>query len=318
MKALKYKSLIIAASFVVVAGLTSESVFAQRGGGSRGGGNSGSRGAGASIGRSGGSVGRSSGSIGRSTGSINRSSSGINRNSGNITRGNGNVGRSSGYSGRGNDRIAGRYGRPGNNRSAYGRPGYGRPVYGRPGYGRPGYYRPGYRRSYYGFYGRPNYGYYNYYRPYLGFSFNVLPFGYYPFMFGADQFYYSGGLFYRQYDNQYKVVDPPVGAEIKELPEDAREIVINGQTFFEYKGVYYTAVQNAEGKTVYTVAGKDGVLNTDADAEGIPEIGEVVTELPEGSNEVVLKGERYFVSPDHVYYEEVVDGTTVTYRVVGH
>lgn len=315
MKALKYKSLITAAFFMIAGGLISESAYAQRGGsrgsggGSRGGSVGGSRAGSVSRGSAG--VSRSSGSVNRSSATLSRGNSfGANRSSGTVNRGNpGNISASQ-------QRFSGRAG--------YGRPGYGdrggyrgRTGYGRPGYGRRGYGWPRYGGVHYGFYGRPNYGYYNYYRPYLGFSFSVLPFGYYPFMFGTDQFYYSGGLFYRQYDNQYKVVDPPVGGEILKLPDDAREVVINGQTFYEYKGVYYTVSENADGKTVYIVAGKDGVLNTDGDIDNAPKMGDIVNELPEGSNEVLLKGERYFVSPDHIYYEEVKDGDATTYRVVG-
>jgi len=280
MKASSYKSLIIAAAILIVSGLTAQSVFAQRGG--RGGGSSAGRG---SISRGGGSFGG-----GNRSAAIRSQNFGSGRSSfgrGTISRG--NVER--GSIGRGN--IV---------RSGFGR------SYGRPGYGRPGF---GYRRSYYG------YGYRNYYRPYLGFSLSILPFGYYPFYYGADQFYYSGGLFYRQYDNEYKVVVPPVGAEVPSLPKEANEVVINGETYYEYKGVYYSVSQNADGKTVYIVAGKDGVLNTDGDTNTAPLAGEIVNELPEGSREVFLKGEKYYVSPDDIYYEEVVDGKTITYRVVG-
>lgn len=184
---------------------------------------------------------------------------------------------------------------------------------------RPGHiYRPGF-----GIYRRPFYGYRSYYRPYLGLRINVLPFGYYPFFFGADQFYYSGGLFYREYDNAYKVVVPPVGAEVPSIPSDAKEVQINGQTYYEYKGVYYNIAKNADGKSVYVVAGKDGVLNTDTDqndpaiADKAVQIGDMADKLPDGSREVFIKGERYYVTDDGVYYEEVVNGDKVTYKVVG-
>ena len=177
-------------------------------------------------------------------------------------------------------------------------------------------YRPGF-----GIYRRPFYGYRSYYRPYLGLRINVLPFGYYPFFFGADQFYYSGGLFYREYDNAYKVVVPPVGAEVPSIPSDAKEVQINGQTYYEYKGVYYNVVKNADGKSVYVVAGKDGVLNTDANDPGTADkavqVGDLTDKLPDSSREVFIKGERYYVTDDGVYYEEVVTGDKVTYKVVG-
>ncbi|WP_293307651.1 DUF6515 family protein [Pedobacter sp. UBA5917] len=191
--------------------------------------------------------------------------------------------------------------------------GYGRPGY-RPGFVRPGYgYRPGFGRPYY----RPYYSYYNFYRPFLGFRIGVLPYGYYPFWYGPNQFYYSGGLFYQQNNDQYEVVTPPVGAEVPNLPSDANRVTINGVDYYEYKGVYYTQKENADGKTVYVVAGKDGVLNTGDSTADTHNIGDIINQLPEGCREVTIKNEKYFVSPDDVYYEEIVDGTNITYRVIG-
>ena len=207
--------------------------------------------------------------------------------------------------GRGSFSAGIRSGRPG---YAYNRPGY------RPGYGRPGYgYRFGYGRPYY----RPYYRYYNFYRPFLGVRIGVLPYGYYPFWYGPTQFYYSGGLFYQQNNDQYEVVTPPVGAEVPNLPSEANQVTINGIDYYEYKGVYYTQKENADGKTVYIVAGKDGVLNTTEGSVDAHNIGDIINQLPEGCREVTIKNEKYFVSPDDVYYEEVVDGTNITYRVIG-
>ncbi|WP_029277388.1 DUF6515 family protein [Pedobacter borealis] len=201
-------------------------------------------------------------------------------------------------------------GRPPRPNYSYNRPGY-RPG---SGYGRPGYgYRPGYGRPYY----RPYYSYYNFYRPFLGFRIGVLPYGYYPFYYGANQFYYSGGLFYQQNNSQYEVVTPPVGAEVPNLPSDANLVTINGVDYYEYKGVYYTQKENADGKTVYVVAGKDGILNTTDGPVDTHNIGDIISQLPEGCREVTIKNEKYFVSPDDVYYEEIVDGTNITYRVIG-
>lgn len=199
-------------------------------------------------------------------------------------------------------------GRPHRPNYSYNRPGY------RPGYVRPGYgYRPGYGRPYY----RPYYSYYNFYRPFLGFRIGVLPYGYYPFYYGANQFYYSGGLFYQQNNSQYEVVTPPVGAEVPNLPSDANLVTINGVDYYEYKGVYYIQKENADGKTVYVVAGKDGILNTTDGPVDTHNIGDIINQLPEGCREVTIKNEKYFVSPDDVYYEEIVDGTNITYRVIG-
>jgi len=199
--------------------------------------------------------------------------------------------------------------RSGRSDYSYNRPGY-RPGVGyRFGYGN----RLGYGRGYY----RPYYSYYNFYRPFLGFRIGVLPYGYYPFSYGPNQFYYSGGLFYQQNNNQYEVVVPPVGAEVPTLPQDANLVTIDGIDYYEYKGVYYTEGQNADGATVYIVAGKDGILNTTDGPVDTHQIGEIITQLPEGCREVTIKNEKYFVSPNDVYYEEVVDGNNISYRVIG-
>lgn len=159
-----------------------------------------------------------------------------------------------------------------------------------------------------------------YYRPHLGLRVSVLPFGYYPFYFGNTQFFYSGGLYYRQDNNSYKVVVPPVGAQVPNIPSEAEEVTINGQTYYEYKGVYYSPTVDANGKTVYIIAGKDGVLNTPesaGDGNSDIQIGDEVSVLPANVREVTLKGEKYYVSEDGVYYQDVSEGNQTTYRVVG-
>ncbi|KIA95539.1 hypothetical protein OC25_06820 [Pedobacter kyungheensis] len=278
MNRLLNKGLVVFAAAAMIATLSVGSVSAQR------------------PSRSGGSGGGHSGSIGpsRGGGSISRQPSMQAPSRGSFSPG----------------RVGVRPERPG---YSYNRPGY-RPSPGyRPGY-RPGYgYRPGFGRPYY----RPYYSYYNFYRPFLGFRIGVLPYGYYPFWFGANQFYYSGGLFYQQNNSQYEVVTPPVGAEVPNLPSDANQVTINGVDYYEYKGVYYTQKENADGKTVYVVAGKDGILNTTDGPVDTHQIGDIINQLPEGCREVTIKNEKYFVSPDDVYYEEVVDGNNISYRVIG-
>lgn len=279
MNRLLNKGLVVFAAAAMIATLSIESVSAQRP--SRGGGSSG---------------GGRSGSIGspRGGGSISRQPSMGGPSRGSYAPSNGGRSQRPNYS----------YNRPGNRLGVGYRPGYGRPGYG---------YRPGYGRSYY----RPYYSYYNFYRPFLGFRIGVLPYGYYPFYYGANQFYYSGGLFYQQNNSQYEVVTPPVGAEVPNLPSDANLVTINGVDYYEYKGVYYTQKENADGKTIYVVAGKDGILNTTDGPVDTHNIGDIINQLPEGCREVTIKNEKYFVSPDDVYYEEIVDGTNITYRVIG-
>jgi hypothetical protein len=175
-------------------------------------------------------------------------------------------------------------------------------------------YHPG------GFY-RAGFGYYGY--PHLGFYLGVLPFGYYPFYWDDALYYYYGGVFYAPYDGGgYEVTTPPVGAAIPSLPQGARSIVINGQQYYELNGVYYKAVVNDQGKTVYEVAGRDGVLNTDGSQAApqqdtsAPQVGDVVNELPDNCRKVTLNGKRFYVSPNGIYYQPYVDAKGNTgYRI---
>ena len=341
MKNSKFKSLIIVAAVVFISGIATDTVYAQRGGRGGGGGGGGSRssqgggggGGGARMSQGGGGSRSFQGGGRRSSGGGNaRMSQGGGsrafqgggqaniRRGGNLQGGGNRIAqgpRNRAFQGGGNRSFQG-----GNSRSF--QRGGNRAFYGR---GNRGYYggaRIGrYGRSYYGRgFGGFNRPYYNYYRPFLGISIGVLPFGYYPFYYGANQFYYSGGLFYQQYENEYKVVVPPVGAEVPTLPSEAQEVVINGETYYEYKGVYYTTAANADGKTVYVVAGKDGVLNTadgDVNAENLPQVGEIVSALPDGAREVMLKGQKFYVSEDGIYYEEFIDSNNKTsYKVVAN
>ena len=177
---------------------------------------------------------------------------------------------------------------------------------------RGGVYHSG---GYYG--GRYFYGY-----PTVGFRFGYLPYGYYPFYFGADLYYFYGGAFYRPNDDGgYEVATPPLGAAVPELPKGAQSIAIDGQQFYEFNGVYYQQSTDDQGKVVYVVAGKDGVLNTNGDGVDnnapAPQVGDVVNQLPDGSRKIKLNGKKYFVGPDGIYYEEFTDSHNYkAYRIV--
>jgi hypothetical protein len=168
-----------------------------------------------------------------------------------------------------------------------------------------------------------NRGYYrSYYTPQLGFRINVLPYGYYPFYFGSDQYYYSDGLYYMQQDNDYTVVEPPIGAVINTLPAKAQSIAINGMQYYELNGIYYQPITKDDGTLVYQIAGKDGELNTAEEAaiapEDLPQVGDLVDHLPEGFKIIRLNGQRYYVSQEGYYFQDAVDtnGDKV-FKIVG-
>ena len=194
------------------------------------------------------------------------------------------------------------------------------------GHNHPGYSGAGVRVGYLpgNAYYHYNGGYYNsYYAPRLGFSIGFLPFGYYPFWYGEDQYFYSQGLYY-QYDNdEYTVVEPPVGAEVTTLPSNAQSIVINGQQYYEVNGVYYEPITKDDGTLSYQIAGKDGELNTD-DAgtvdNGPPpiQIGDVVPNLPPNCRKLNINGQKLYMSEDGVYYQVIVDQNgNKSYKIVG-
>lgn len=234
---------------------------------------------------------------------------------------------------RGNAGARGNYAYRGGNYGRGGAYAYRGGNYGRGGYG----YRGGnYGRGYYGgsrYFNRGFYnyrGYYNsYYRPRLGFSLGILPFGYYPFYFGDYQYYYSDGLYYQQNNNQYTVVEPPVGAQVNSLPSNAEAVTINGEQYFESNGVYYRSVTKDDGTQVYEVAGKDGELNTGDVNQGDDQgnysqdnaplkIGDVVDQLPQDSRKIKVNGEKLFVAPDGTYFQEALDeDNKKVYKVVG-
>lgn len=181
---------------------------------------------------------------------------------------------------------------------------------------RGGGYGYGYRRPYYGYY-RPYGNFYNYYAPYIGLSYGFLPWGYSSLYFGANQFFYNNGMFYRQYDDgDYRVVAPPIGAEVKKLPRKAKQVTVDGEQYFEKDGVYYQPVTKSEGKVMYKVTGKDGDLDTGSGENGMPLVGDVVDNLPGETRIVTLNGQKYFVSQDDVYYQQLSDGDKTQYKVV--
>ena len=227
------------------------------------------------------------------------------------------------------------------------------------GYSRGGRYYPGgyASRSYsgrssgYGYSPWSNRGGYFYnrgfysssYYPRLGFSLGVLPYGYYPFFWGDSQFYYSGGYFYQHDNDQYTVVEPPIGAAVNTLPGNAQAITINGQQYYEANGVYYTPITKDDGSVAYQVAGKDGQLDTSSNQDNgyapqndgyvgrqnnnnggnqqsvaMPEIGDLFYSLPSDSRKIKINGQTYFVSPDDFYYQETQDQDgKKAYKVMG-
>jgi hypothetical protein len=159
--------------------------------------------------------------------------------------------------------------------------------------------------------------YHPYVYPQIGIVVRTLPVGYYSFVWNTYPYYYADGLFYQCYaDGNYKIAAPPIGAEVPSLPLDSEIITIDGNPYYEYKGIYYESVIR-DGKFAYKVVGKDGILNTDRQTDpALPLVGDMTDQLPDGSHRVTLSGKPYWVTPDEVYLEEVKKDNKTSYRVV--
>ena len=59
----------------------------------------------------------------------------------------------------------------------------------------------------------------------------------------GKEYWLDQGTFYvaveRDGRRVYVVVDPPVGAEVPKLPEEAREMKVDGQTYWQFDRVFY-------------------------------------------------------------------------------
>ena len=61
--------------------------------------------------------------------------------------------------------------------------------------------------------------------------------------FEGENYYYDQGTFYQQdVQGRYVAIPPPVGIIVNPLAARARQIVVNGQVFYRYKGVFYIQV----------------------------------------------------------------------------
>lgn len=112
-----------------------------------------------------------------------------------------------------------------------------------------------------------------------------------------QKYHYDQGVYYVESDGGYTVVQAPVGATIKVLPEGAQTVTVNETTNnYYYGGTYY---EKSDGG--YTVVP--------------PTSGTIVDNLPEGAEEVKV-GDNTYVKYGETYYQPVqVDGKN-KYEVV--
>ena len=81
-------------------------------------------------------------------------------------------------------------------------------------------------------------------RPARGLRISVLPMGYRTVVVGPANYYYYYGTYYAKAENgnEYKVVDPPVGAVVDALPDGYEVKKIDGTEYYVLDDVYYAEV----------------------------------------------------------------------------
>jgi hypothetical protein len=65
------------------------------------------------------------------------------------------------------------------------------------------------------------------------------PYGAFTFMFGGAPFFYYSGTYYRHTDAGYVVVEAPIGARIRVLPNDCTSIFTEGVRYYVCHDIYY-------------------------------------------------------------------------------
>ncbi len=59
-----------------------------------------------------------------------------------------------------------------------------------------------------------------------------------------NAFIYSNGIFYKEVNDEYEVVDAPKGAVLEELPEEVEEMILDDMTAYELYDVLYAKTEN--------------------------------------------------------------------------
>ncbi|MEP7143892.1 MAG: DUF6515 family protein [Ferruginibacter sp.] len=207
-----------------------------------------------------------------------------------------------------NNRPNNNFNRPGNSNNRPGNNTYNRPGNNsnRPGYGnRPGNnfnngYRGGYNR--YNSYRRPVYNARNpnwryAYAPRRNSIFNTLPSSYFSINFGGFGYRYYDGIFYRPYNNVFRVVAPPLGIFVNVLPFGYSRIYVHDYPYYYYNGTYYDYRDNN-----YTVVS--------------PPVGAIVESIPDGYETVTIDGETYYVVDGAQYKPVTQDNGEIWYEVI--
>lgn len=82
------------------------------------------------------------------------------------------------------------------------------------------------------------------YRP--GYEIDRMPGGYSRVPYRGNDYFYSGGYWYRPQGPRYVVVAPPRGVRVRYLPDYAQQVWLGSALFFLAAGTYYTYEQSTQ------------------------------------------------------------------------
>ncbi len=103
-------------------------------------------------------------------------------------------------------------------------------------------------------------------------------------------YYQSKDRYFIETDEGYKLVSPPAGIKIAELPRGYVSLTVVNRTYYSYKGVLYKDSSNGGYETTQ------------------PEVGMSLPELPNADiREVLIDGDRYFEA-NGLVYKPVLEG----------
>ena len=81
--------------------------------------------------------------------------------------------------------------------------------------------------------------------PPRGFRLRVLPAAAFAITVRGARYQYADGIYYQAVDGgEYEVTEPPIGAVLQELPEDAMEMDFDGVPAYELNDAVYKAVED--------------------------------------------------------------------------
>jgi hypothetical protein len=98
----------------------------------------------------------------------------------------------------------------------------------------------------------------DHYYPRQGYAVAALPGGSLRIGFGGGHFYFHGGVWFRPFGGQFRVVLPPIGIVLPLLPPAYATLWIGGAPYYYANGVYYLAAPGQGYAVVAPPAGADG------------------------------------------------------------